>query len=230
LEDDDARVAHVNALRVLETSLLHEGDVVLCLLPPEHAIARTFGMALPELRGITVCWNTEELLDALVRAKLDERRIVLIGDTSTLTAEHLKVAERPYTVTVQLFPTTGVGSVHAAVANAYPALFDEASGMLLTLSVPDPQMPERERGRQFGRKPGTLGHVLPGLAVRVQEGGLSFSCLLPGTDASIQLPGVTLDDEGFVMPARTAENPTEVQSASQLPPTYDPSPGRDDRE
>jgi acyl-[acyl-carrier-protein]-phospholipid O-acyltransferase/long-chain-fatty-acid--[acyl-carrier-protein] ligase len=200
LEEDAARIARVNALRVLETSLLHEGDVVLCLLPPEHAIARTFGVALPQLRGITVCSNIEDLLDALVRAKSDERRIVLIGDISTLTDERLKVAERPYTVTVQFHSTAALGDVHAAVANACPALYDEASGVLLTLSVPDPALPEKERGHQLGRKPGTLGHVLPGLAVHVQEGGLLFSRLLPETDASIQLPGVTLDDEGFVVP------------------------------
>jgi acyl-[acyl-carrier-protein]-phospholipid O-acyltransferase/long-chain-fatty-acid--[acyl-carrier-protein] ligase len=200
LEDDDTRVAHVNALRVLETSLLHEGDVVLCLLPPEHAIARTFGVALPQLRGITVCRNIEDLLDALVRAKSDERRIVLIGDASTLTDERLKVAERPYTVTVQFHSTAAFGGLHTAVANACPALYDEATGVVLTLSVPDPPMPERDRDHQLGRKPGTLGHVLPGLAVQVQEGGLRFSRLLPHSDASIQLPGVTLDDEGFVVP------------------------------
>ena len=188
LEDDDARVAHVNALRVLETSLLREGDVVLCLLPPEHPIARTFGIALPQLRGITVCWSIDELLDALVHAKSDERRIVLIGDASTLTDERLKVAERPYTVTVQVHSTAALAEVHAAVPNAFPALYDESTGVLLTLSVPDPQVPEKDRGRQSGHKPGTLGHVLPGLVVQEQEGGLLFSRLLPHTDASVAAP------------------------------------------
>jgi acyl-[acyl-carrier-protein]-phospholipid O-acyltransferase/long-chain-fatty-acid--[acyl-carrier-protein] ligase len=204
LEDDEARVAQINALRVLETSLLREGDVVLCVLPPEHAIARTFGVALPQLRGITVCWSTEDLLDALVRTKSDERRIVLIGDASTLTDERLKVAERPYTVTVQFHSTASLGDTHAAVANACPALYDEATGVLLTLSVPDPQMPEKERSHQLGRKPGSLGHVLPGLAVQVQEDGLVFSRLLSHAETSVRLPGVTLDDEGFVIPASVA--------------------------
>jgi acyl-[acyl-carrier-protein]-phospholipid O-acyltransferase/long-chain-fatty-acid--[acyl-carrier-protein] ligase len=216
LEDDDARVAHVNALRVLETSLLHEGDVVLCLLPAEHPVARTFGVALPQLRGIIVCWSIEDLLDALVRAKSEERRIVLIGDASTLTDERLKVAERPYTVTVQFHSTAGLGGAPAIVANAFPALYDETTGVLLTLSVPDPQMPEREHGHQFGRKPGSVGHVLPGLAVQGQEGGLVFSRVLPHTDDSIWLPGVTLDVEGFVMPQGAAP---AAGPASWRPPT-----------
>jgi acyl-[acyl-carrier-protein]-phospholipid O-acyltransferase/long-chain-fatty-acid--[acyl-carrier-protein] ligase len=199
LEDAAARVAHVNALRVLETSLLHEGDVVLCLLPPEHAIARTFGVALPQLRGITVCWNIDDLLDALVRAKSDERRIVLIGEASTLTDERLKMAERPYMVSVRVHSTAALGDAQAVVANVCPALYDESTGVLLTLSVPDPPLPEREHSHQLGRKPGTLGHVLPGLAVQVQDGGLVFSRLLPHTDASAQLSGVTLDAEGFVI-------------------------------
>ena len=89
-------------------------------------------------------------------------------------------------------------------ANAHPALYDEATGVLLTLSVPDPVMPEKERGNQSGHKPGSLGHVLPGLAVRAEGGGgggLSFSRLLPHTEAEVLLSGVALDEEGFVVPA-----------------------------
>jgi acyl-[acyl-carrier-protein]-phospholipid O-acyltransferase/long-chain-fatty-acid--[acyl-carrier-protein] ligase len=203
LEDDDARVAHVNAWRVLETSLLREGDLILCLLPQEHPIARTFGVALPELRGVTVCWSDEELLDALVRTKSDERRIVVIGDADSLSHEPLKVAERPYAVTVQLFSTAAAGRAVVTVAKAHPALFDEASGVLLTLSVPDPEMPKKEQGSQRGHKEGSLGHVLPGLAMRAEGGGLYFSWLLPHTDATVSVPGVTVDEEGFVMPGIT---------------------------
>jgi acyl-[acyl-carrier-protein]-phospholipid O-acyltransferase/long-chain-fatty-acid--[acyl-carrier-protein] ligase len=199
LEDDEARVAHVNALRVLETSLLHEGDIVLCLLPGGHPMARSFGVALPELRGIEVCWSIETLLDALVRGKSGDRRIVLIGEAATLTDERLHVAERPYTVTVQLISTQDTVTAKK-VENAYPALFDAGTGVLLTLSVPDPEMPEKDRGDQLGRKAGSFGHVLPGLAVCVQGEDLCFSSLLPHSETEAEIPGVTLDGDGFVIP------------------------------
>lgn len=201
MEDGDARVAHVNALRVLETSLLRQGDVLLCLLPQTHPLGRTFGVALPALRGITVCWNLDDVLDALMHAPKDGRRIILIGDAAALADERLKVADRPYMVTVQVIPNSAPASASAALASsAHPALYDEATGMLLTLSVPDPKLPEKENRAQVGRKPGSLGHVLPGLTVQSESGGLLFSGLLPDTDATAQARGVKMDDEGFVMP------------------------------
>jgi acyl-[acyl-carrier-protein]-phospholipid O-acyltransferase / long-chain-fatty-acid--[acyl-carrier-protein] ligase len=203
LGDDEAQVAHVNALRVLETSLLHEGDIVLCLVPAEHPMGRTFGVALPKMRDVTVCWSLENLLDALVRDKSGERRIVLIGDAATLTQERLKMAERPYTMTVQLISTAQL-SGHLTVANAHPALFDDSSGMLLTLSVPDPELPAHDPGKQLGHKPGSFGHVLPGLVVQAPADGLRFSRLLPPTDLTAEMQGVALDDDGFVVPATSA--------------------------
>jgi hypothetical protein len=216
LEDDEARVAHVNALRVLETSLLHEDDIVLCLLPADHPIGRSFGVALPNMRDVTVCWSVESLMDTLVRGKSGDRRIVLVGDAATLKEERLKMAERPYTVTVQLISTAQL-SGHSAVANAYPALFDEASGMLLTLGVPDPPLPEHDRGKQLGHKPGSFGHVLPGLVVHLHAESLCFSSLLPHTDATAQVQGVALDDDGFVIPVTAAQaNAPELQGTGPL--------------
>lgn len=196
LEKDEARAAHVNALRVLETSLLRQGDVVLCLLPPDHALGKAFGLALPALRGIKVHWN----LDAVPQAS-NGHRIVVVGDAATLADERLKTADPTSTVIVQVIPNSAPASAAAALAaNAHPALFDESTGMLLTLSVPDPKMPEKERGAQHGRKPGSLGHMLPGLVVQPESGGLTFLGLLPMHEAASQVRGVKLDDEGFVVP------------------------------
>jgi acyl-[acyl-carrier-protein]-phospholipid O-acyltransferase/long-chain-fatty-acid--[acyl-carrier-protein] ligase len=212
LEHDHAMVAHVNALRVLETSLLRQGDLVLCLLPADHPIGRTFGIALPHLRDITVCWDLESLHAAQAKARSDERRVIAIGEGSLLADEQLKLGESSQTVAIQLFSRgslvpapTGTGSC------AYPALFDEATGILLTLSVPDPQIPEKERGHQFGHRSGTFGHILPGLAVHAQDGSLRISRPLPHSDVGIDLPTMKLDHEGFIIPATASTlMPTEV--------------------
>jgi acyl-[acyl-carrier-protein]-phospholipid O-acyltransferase/long-chain-fatty-acid--[acyl-carrier-protein] ligase len=206
LEDDEARVAHVNGLRLLETSLLREGDLVLCLLDPGHPVARTFGAALPKLRGTTVCWTYEELSAALGRTKSEERRVILVGDAHALPDDRLNPA-RCEVVPVHVIPQILAISVASTLAeNARPALYDEASGVLLTLSLPDPVMPSKEKGAQVGHKSGTLGHILPGLAVTSGSEGLQFSGLLPGAEATVHMPGVTLDEEGFVKLASVSSN------------------------
>jgi acyl-[acyl-carrier-protein]-phospholipid O-acyltransferase/long-chain-fatty-acid--[acyl-carrier-protein] ligase len=204
LEDGEARVAHVNALRLLETSLLREGDLVLCLLDPGHPVAKTFGVALPKLRGIAVCWAYDDLATALGRAKTDERRVILVGDASTLPDERLKSAGHDI-VPVQALPQIlAVSAASALTEDARPALYDEATGVLLTLSVPDPVMPHKQTGAQVGHKPRSLGHILPGLAAQSRTDGLYFLGLLPGNESTVHMPRVVLDDEGFVMPVSAA--------------------------
>jgi hypothetical protein len=158
-------------------------------------------VAVPALRGIKVAWSIEDPFESLVRSKSDERRMVLVGDAAALADERVKVAGHPCTVTVQVCNTSAPSTGAALIGSAYPALYDEATGVLLTLSVPDPVMPEKERGAQIGRRDGAWGHILPGLAVRSTEQGLNVSSLVPGSADSVLVPGVRLDDEGFVVPA-----------------------------
>lgn len=201
LDHDAAQVAHVNAMRLLETSLLREDDIILCVLPPSHPVARSFGIALPEQRNVTVCWSHEQLDDKLKKRGASSLRIILVGDAATLAAPNLQRAETACAVTVQAISTDGSASAAAAfAANAHPAVYDEATGVLLTLSVPDPELPEDEQGAQVGRKPGSLGHLLPGLTVQGESGGLLFNGLLPDKDTTARLRGVKLDEDGFVMP------------------------------
>lgn len=202
----EARTAHVNALRVLETSLLRQGDVVLCLLNPDHVLGQTFGLALSELRGITTCWTVDELLQDEKNGAMEGHRIIAVGNATGLTDPRLHSAARPNILTVQVISNSSSLSAAAASAGSTcPAVYDEATGVLLTLSVPDPTLPEKEQGAQVGHKPGSLGHVLPGLAITVPTtgGSLEFAGLLPDSGATAQLHGVRLDDDGFILPLVT---------------------------
>jgi hypothetical protein len=77
-------------------------------------------------------------------------------------------------------------------------LYDAASGALLTVSVPNPEMPVGEEGLQTGLEPGSGGHLLPCMSAVTIESGLVLGGLIPGTDSTVTLPGAKLDDEGFV--------------------------------
>ena len=177
----------VNAMRLLETSLLHEGDVILCLVEPAHVLGLTFGAVLPSLRSLTVFWSPTDAVK-----KNGRRLIVVRGPGTNTTLPDIGAAE---VLTVSCLPNTA-----AKAADGFPAVFDETTGVLLTLGVPDPALPENERGAQVGHKPGSLGHILPGLAVREDGGSLLFSGLLPDSDATARIVGVKLDAEGFVQP------------------------------
>lgn len=187
---DEAHMAHVNALRVLETSfLLTKGDVILCLLEPGHPMAKTFAVALPALRDLEVFWKPEHVMSR------EGQRVIAVGDESVLRS----VMAEPWDLAVLLVEKKGQ-DVPAVMATDkdYPAMFDAQTGALLTMSVVDPVMPIGEEGLQVGRKTGSVGHLLRGISVRAEGASYRLGGVIPGAEASIQLDQAILDNDGFV--------------------------------
>jgi len=190
LGKDEAHMAHINALRILETSLLlTKGDVILCLLEPNHPMAKTFAVALPALRNLEVFWKAENVIPR------EGQRVIAIGDESALRS----VRNEPWDLAVLLVEKKGQ-DVPAVIATGkdYPAMFDTQTGALLTMSVVDPVMPVGEEGFQVGRKTGSVGHLLRGISIRAE--GLSYQLggVIPGAEESLQLDQAVLDNDGFV--------------------------------
>lgn len=72
-------------------------------------------------------------------------------------------------------------------------------GIIVAMSMPDPPLPVATSQPQCGRKPGTLGILLPGFAVVKSETGLQLRG--PAAPEGLPLPqGYRLDDEGFIVP------------------------------
>lgn len=190
LGKDEAYVAHVNALRILETSfLLTSGDAILCLLEPSHPMARTFAVALPALRRLDVFWRVEDIIPR------DEQRVIAIGDEVALRS----AKGEPWDLAVLLVEKKGL-DVPAVIATEkdYPAMFDAQTGALLTMSVVDPVMPVGEEGLQVGRKTGSVGHLLRGISIRAEGDSYQLGGIIPGNEMTLQLDQMTLDDDGFV--------------------------------
>jgi hypothetical protein len=61
-------------------------------------------------------------------------------------------------------------------------------------------MPENEPGGQLGRRAGSLGRLLPGLAVHCDAGGITISGLMPRNNAVIRLDAVQFEERGFLVP------------------------------
>ena len=77
-------------------------------------------------------------------------------------------------------------------------MFDAQTGALLTMSVVDPVMPVGEEGLQVGRKTGSVGHLLRGISMRADGACYQLGGVIPGTEMTLQLDQMTLDDDGFV--------------------------------
>jgi acyl-[acyl-carrier-protein]-phospholipid O-acyltransferase/long-chain-fatty-acid--[acyl-carrier-protein] ligase len=72
-------------------------------------------------------------------------------------------------------------------------------GVIIAMSMPDPPLPVASSQPQCGRKPGTLGILLPGFAVVKSEAALVLHG--PAAPGSLALPqSYRLDDEGFIVP------------------------------
>ena len=186
ISEATARVLCANAMRLLDTSLLHEGDAILCLLPPEHPIAQTLMLALPASRDIEVFTTI---------AKADQRdggRLIAFADAQTLL--EMGPQDWDLTLCVQAF---GQGVPNPALG--LTAAYDPASGALLTLSLPDPDMPEGELGNQLGWKVACLGHLLPGLSARTEGTDLVIGGVSPGDELEIRLPATRMDESGFLL-------------------------------
>lgn len=199
-----SQMAAINALRVLDTALLHGCHTLVCLLPEDHVMAETFGAALPLLHRVKVVRTLEEAH----QSGREEGAILIVGDRSSLAQQAAAGG-----LALRLMAVDEQGAA-GDDGTTLPALFDPVSGTLLTLSMPDPPMPRGEEGRQKGRKAGSFGHLLNGLRIRGGDGATPL--VVGATEADLAgeltLPGWRMDEEGFIY--KHLPNPS-LQGATQ---------------
>jgi acyl-[acyl-carrier-protein]-phospholipid O-acyltransferase/long-chain-fatty-acid--[acyl-carrier-protein] ligase len=76
-------------------------------------------------------------------------------------------------------------------------------GVIVALSMPDPPQPQPASQPQSGRKPGSLGILLPGFAVEMADG--NYRIQGPAIPGGLSLPpGFRIDEESFVFPPSTS--------------------------
>ena len=219
----EARKAWANASRILDTSLLHEDDALLLLIKDTHPLASTFLSALPRLRKLDMCTKVAQA----EKKKAGGGRIVAIGDSVSLAG--CKPGLWDFAVVLMEATAAKEGGLPAPPATVdaspgggpvpknpgpWPALFDVGTGVLLTLSVPNPKMPVNEEGLQRGHYPGNFGHVLPGLAAHQEGRTLVLSHLFAGSSTPVRLEGLMLDPEGFVAIAPPPQAPKDAGRAA----------------
>lgn len=182
-----------NALRLRDAEWARQGDTILCLAPAGSVIHQTL-VAFAELKDrIRVVTEPSSISGCA------EKSVVVVGDAS-LPEKLPMVPEWPRLGKFAMLWADAQMAVTEDV-NIYRGLLDAASGALIATCVPDPEMPETEAGNQLGIIPNTYGRLLPGYAVKALPEGLEISLLTPKNPGPVVLPGIIIDERGFLLPA-----------------------------
>ncbi|MEZ5383925.1 MAG: MFS transporter [Prosthecobacter sp.] len=180
----EALPAVISALRLSEVEWHRPGDVLLCLDAPGSPLDRmvqALAQILPDARVVRDAGQTRA-----------ERLVVFTPRTSL---DRLRGGER------LVFCIDSDPAPLPSGTGALRGYLDASTSLLLSVEVPDPPMPANEAGGQLGRKAGSLGRLLPGFAVQSEPGGgLRLSGLMPRSQATLPLPGLQLDPQGFLVP------------------------------
>ena len=196
-DDEAAQQITANALRLMEAEWARAGDTLLCLAPAGSVIHRTL-QAYAEMKDrLRVVMDPENLAGtaeatviAIGGADL-EARLDAIPEWKRLGKYAMLWAD----VKVPVSENTTI----------YRGLLHEATGALLATCVPDPEMPENEKGLQLGIQPSAYGRLLPGYAATIKADGLEIRMLTPKNEGPILLADITLDERGFLMPRPSTE-------------------------
>jgi hypothetical protein len=151
------RTAFLNALRLHEAEWHREGDVLLCLEPAGSVVHRTVHELARLLPGTKIVESMTEAAGA---------PLVAFGGLASVS--QAGQGER-------LFFCFDADAAQIAALQSPQVLrgyFDAASGVLISSEFPNPPAADGEEG-QHGTRVGTLGRLLPGLALESLPAGLS---------------------------------------------------------
>jgi acyl-[acyl-carrier-protein]-phospholipid O-acyltransferase / long-chain-fatty-acid--[acyl-carrier-protein] ligase len=153
---------------------LEASDAILAILPFAHGMAFTGTLCLPILAGLRVIYHSDPLDAATLERVAQVERPTLWFVTPAVLEHHL-AALAPAALASLRCVITGGQPLSERLRRAFEARFGiaplEGYGMsecapLISLNVPDVPLGD---GAQVGSRPGTLGHPLPGIAVRVVD-------------------------------------------------------------
>jgi acyl-[acyl-carrier-protein]-phospholipid O-acyltransferase/long-chain-fatty-acid--[acyl-carrier-protein] ligase len=171
-------LSHHNILSNVESirAVFHfsSEDCICAALPFFHSFGSTCSLWLPLLCGFAAVYHSNPLDGAKIAEIVREHRATLLFATPTFLLAYLRRAE-PEDFASLRYVIAGAEKLKPRVADAFEDRFGvrplEGYGAtelapVATLSIPDV---EALGVRQVGAKPGSVGHPLPGVAVKVVD-------------------------------------------------------------
>ncbi|MCB1277225.1 MFS transporter [Prosthecobacter sp.] len=175
------KVAFANAKRLAEVEWHRAGDVFVSLEPEGSVVHRT-------VKALTQLIPGSKYVECPSEAHATH--LIAFGTRATLSklTGHERLA---FCLDSDITSTSP--------APALRGYIDAETGILVSVEVPDPPMPANDKDEQFGRKPNSIGRLLPGLRIESTADGVCISGLMPDDERTVSIAGVKLDDQGFLV-------------------------------
>jgi acyl-[acyl-carrier-protein]-phospholipid O-acyltransferase/long-chain-fatty-acid--[acyl-carrier-protein] ligase len=199
-------LANIEAIRQLFA--VDERDRVVGVLPFFHSFGYTVTLWFPLMTGCGAVYHPNPT-DAKTIGDLTARyRATLLLSTPTFCGAYTRKCTREQFATLR-YVLAGAEPLREAVAAAFEEKFGiaplegyGATEMSPVIAVNTPNYDDGEE-KQVGRKPGTVGHPLPGVAVRVVHPE-TFEPLPPGSEGMLLVRGANRMAGYLAQPALTA--------------------------
>ncbi|HEX5773270.1 MAG TPA: AMP-binding protein, partial [Geomobilimonas sp.] len=184
-------------------------DNICSALPFFHSLGFTGTLWLPLVSGFSAAYHPNPLDGETIARVVREHRSTLLIATPTFLLAYLRRAKKEDFATLRLV-ITGAEKLKARVADSFQEKFDirpmEGYGAtelspVITLSLPDVEI---DGVRQKGVKDGSVGHPIPGVALKVvdPENGAPLS---PGEAGLVLVKGPNVMLGYLNRPDKTAE-------------------------
>ncbi|BCG45547.1 Lysophospholipid transporter LplT / 2-acylglycerophosphoethanolamine acyltransferase/Acyl-[acyl-carrier-protein] synthetase [Citrifermentans bremense] len=184
-------MSNIEALRMVFRVDLN--DNICSALPFFHSLGFTGTLWFPLVSGFSAAYHPNPMEGEKIAAVVREHKSTLLLATPTFLLAYLRRANREDFATLRLV-ITGAEKLKAKVAD----LFEEKFGVrpmegygatelspVITLSLPDVEI---DGVRQQGSKEGSVGHPIPGVAIKVVDPE-SGAVLAPGEAGMILVKG-----------------------------------------
>ncbi|MFN8391509.1 MAG: acyl-[ACP]--phospholipid O-acyltransferase [Bdellovibrionota bacterium] len=198
-----------NIQSLYELFQLSHRDAVLGVLPFFHSFGYTATLWLPLLCGIRAVYHPNPMDAAMIGELVQRERVTLMMSTPTFLLGYIRKCTAENFRTLR-YVVTGAEKLKDRIAQSFFEKFQiqpmEGYGCTELSPVAMMNIPGFKQGEfdQVGHKPGTVGHPLPGVAIRIVDPD-SFEQLAPGAEGLLLVRGPNVMIGYLGNPQKTAE-------------------------
>lgn len=166
-----------NTTQVTETNFLQPSDRLLGALPLFHSFGLTICLWLPLLRGVPLVTTPSPLETKAVGRAVREGRVTILTTTPTFLRSYSRKLQPADFTSVRLC-LSGAEKLPAELRQSVQANFGfpilEGYGLtetspVISVNLPNPDIGLGASSPQSGHQPGTVGRIVPGIAVRLLD-------------------------------------------------------------
>ena len=198
-----------NILAMAQVFWINDHDRIVGVLPFFHSFGFTVTIWLPLVAGCGAAYHTNPTEAAKIGELIEKYRGTLLVSTPTFYAGYTRKCTAGQLASLR-FTLVGAEKLRESIGNAFHEKFGiellEGYGCTEMSPVVAVNGPNFEAGRdtQLGNKPGTVGHPLPGVAVKIVNPG-TMQPLAQNAEGLVLVKGANRMLGYLNQPERTAE-------------------------